>query len=53
MVDELKLKLIKTKPTFDEIASPKMSNDAKIVFRVAMQRSCRDQEKLLKQASSK
>lgn len=53
MVDEIKLKLIKTKPTFDEIASPKMSNSAKVVFRVAMQRSCDEQTRMLRRTSGR
>lgn len=51
MVDEIKLKMMKNKPSFDDIASPNMSNNAKVVFRVAIKRSCEEQQKLLKQAS--
>ena len=51
MIDEVKLKLMKDKPTFDDIASSNMSRNAKVVFRVAMRRSCREQQKLLKQAA--
>lgn len=51
MVDEIKLKMMRNKPTFDDIVSSDMSEDAKVVFRVAMKRSCREQQRLLKQAS--
>ncbi|MBQ2638966.1 hypothetical protein IJF91_02795 [Candidatus Saccharibacteria bacterium] len=52
MVDEIKLRLMRRKPTLDDIANPNMSEEAKVVFRVAMKRSCQDQKKLLKQASN-
>lgn len=52
MLDEIKLKRIKKEITLDDIASPNMSKEAKVVFRVAMRRSCKDQEKLLKKAAS-
>lgn len=52
MVDEIRLRLMKKKPTLDDIASPNMSNDAKVAFRVAMKRSCKEQEKILKEAAS-
>lgn len=51
MIDEIRLKLMKNKPTLDDIASSNMSKDAKIAFRVALRRSCKEQQKLLKQAS--
>lgn len=52
MVDEIKLRLMRNKPTLDDIVSSNMSENAKVVFRVAMKRSCKDQKKLLKKASS-
>lgn len=51
MIDEIRLKLMKNKPTFDDIASPNMSDNAKVAFRVAIRRSCKEQRKLLKQAA--
>ena len=42
---------MKKKPTFDDVASPNMSDNAKVAFRVALQRSCREQQKLLKRAA--
>ena len=52
MLDEIRLKRMKKEITLDDIASPNMSKDAKVVLRVAMKRSCKDQEKLLKEAAS-
>lgn len=48
MIDEIKLRLMKDKPSFDDLASSNMSENAKVVFRVAMRRSCKQQTKLLK-----
>lgn len=53
MVDEIRLKFMKNKPSFDDFASREMSENAKVVFRVAMRRSCKEQKRLLKEATSK
>lgn len=52
MVDEIKLKLMKKKPTLDDIAKPEMSADAGVVFRVAVKRSCKEQTQLLRKAAN-
>lgn len=52
MTDEKRLKLMKKKPSLGEITKPRMSEDAKVVFRVSMIRAKRDQARLLKKASS-
>ncbi|MBQ3309334.1 hypothetical protein IJG78_01505 [Candidatus Saccharibacteria bacterium] len=52
MVDELKLKLIRKKPTMEDLVKSKVDSNTDIVFRVAMVRSNRDQEKILKEAST-
>lgn len=51
MVDEIKLKLMRRKPTLDDLVQPKLSEDARTVFRVAMKRADREQKQLLKKAS--
>lgn len=52
MTDEKRLKLMKTRPTLNDIAKPNMSENAKVVFRVAMARAKKDQNKLLKKAAT-
>lgn len=52
MTDEKRLKLMKTKPTLNDMAKPNMSENAKVVFRVAMARAKKDQNKLLKKAAT-
>lgn len=52
MTDEKRLKQMKTRPTLNDIAKPNMSEDAKVVFRVAMARAKKDQDKLLKKAAT-
>jgi hypothetical protein len=51
MTDEKRLKLMKEKPTLSDIVKPNMSEDAKVVFRVAMARAKKDQDKLLQKAA--
>ena len=52
MVDEIKLKLMKEKPTLDDIAKPEMSANAEVVFRVAIKRSCKEQSQLLRKTAN-
>ena len=51
MTDEEKLKRMKKRPTLEDIVKPDMSEDAKVVFRVAMVRAKKEQDKLLKKAA--
>ena len=51
MIDELRLKLMKRKPTLDDIVKSDVSKDVKIVFRVAMRRAEKDQKKISKKAT--
>ena len=52
MTDEKRFKLMKKKPTLNDMAKPEMSKNAKVVFRVAMARAKKDQAELLKKAAS-
>lgn len=47
MIDEIKLKLMKNKPTLDDIV--KADTDAKtdLVFRVAMKRADKEQQRII------
>ena len=51
MIDEIKLKLMRKKPTFDEIV--RSNNDPRVMtmLRVAMNRAGKEQSKLLKKAA--
>ena len=52
MVDAIKLKLMKNKPTLDDIVESETDSKTDIVFRVSMVRANKDQEKILKQADA-
>ena len=51
MLDEIRLKLMRKRPTLDDLVQPNMTRDAKIAFRVALRRANKDQQKLLKKAA--
>jgi len=51
MIDEIKLKMMKKKPSIADLASPNLSEDAKVAVRVAMRRANKDQEKIAKKAA--
>jgi hypothetical protein len=52
MTDEKRLQQMKKKPTLNDMAKPNMSKNAQVVFRVAMARAKKDQDKLLKKAAT-
>ncbi len=51
MIDELKLKIMRDKPTMDDIASPHKGEKAILAIRVAMRRAKKDQDKVIKEAT--
>ena len=51
MLDEIRLRLMRKKPTLDDLVQPNMTEDAKIAFRVVLRRAKREQQQLLKKAA--
>lgn len=51
MIDELKLKLMRKKPTFDDVVRSNNDPDVLTALRVAMNRAGKEQNKLLKKAA--
>lgn len=51
MIDELKLKLMRKQPTFDEIVDDDDNPKVDLLLRVAMNRAGKEQNKLLKKAA--
>ena len=52
MIDEIKLKFMKHKLTAADFAAPQMSENAKIAMRVVLRRTKKDQDKILKKATT-
>ena len=51
MIDELKLKMMRKKPDFDEIVRSKDNPDVDLIMRVAFRRAGKEQNRLLKKAA--
>lgn len=51
MIDKIKLKFMKNKPTLDDMVSPNMSENARIIFRVSLSEAKREQDKIIKKAA--
>lgn len=51
MVDKIRLRFMKNKPTLDDLVKPELDSDSDLIFRIALKESAKDQERLLKKAS--
>lgn len=51
MVDKIRLKLIKDKPTLDDLVKADTDSNTDLVFRVSLNNANRDQRELLKKAA--
>lgn len=51
MGDRIRLKLMKDKPTLDDVVKADTSTDTDLVFRVSLMNADKDQQKILKKAA--
>lgn len=51
MGDRMRLKLMKDKPTLDDVVKADTNTDADLVFRVSLMNADKDQRKILKKAA--
>ena len=51
MVDKIRLKLMRRKPTLDDIVKADTNSDADLVFRVSLVNASKDQKKVLEKAA--
>ena len=51
MGDKIRLKLMKDKPTLDDVVKADTSTDTDLVFRVSLMNASRDQRRILKKAA--
>ena len=51
MVDKMKLKLMKKKPTLDDVVKADTDDDTDLVFRISLANASKDQQKVLEKAA--
>ena len=51
MVDRLRLRLMKKKPTLDDVVKADTNSDTDLVFRVSLVNASKDQQKILEKAA--